>query len=205
MHSISSDKMNMIEDRYFNQKRKKKLKYNYSFTVLFLFDLSCRRCSPFCIAMSILNSVLLAISITIIIAIVLFKFKTTRNNLPTGDYTLRWKSTGDTIAGVVNQPGTAANELKSPFDLAVDAFYTLYINDCYNHRIQRWPKDASAGTTVAGQENGTANTDSSSFNYPAGIVIDSNENIYVADGGNARVQFWPAGATSGITIAGNGR
>ena len=155
--------------------------------------------------MFILNGILLAIVVTIVIAIFLLKSKITRKNLPTGEFTLRWKSTGETIAGVVGQSGTAANQLTAPFDLLVDESYTLYITDSYNHRIQRWSYGASSGTTVAGRANGTAGADPSSFDYPAGLIVDTNKNIYVADGANGRVQFWPAGATNGTTILGNGK
>jgi sugar lactone lactonase YvrE len=32
--------------------------------------------------------------------------------------------------------------------------------------------------------------------------LDSNENLYIADGYNHRVQRWAPGATSGVTVAG---
>ena len=155
--------------------------------------------------MSIINCVLFAIFVTVLIAIFLIKPKTTRSNLPTGQYTLRWKTAGDTVAGVVGQNGTAANQLNLPFDVFVDASNTLYISDCYNNRIQRWLNGASAGITVAGQANGTAGATSSSLKYPTGILVDSSSNIYVADGANSRIQFWAASSTLGVTIAGNGK
>ncbi len=93
----------------------------------------------------------------------------------------------------------------SPFGLAIDSYNTLYIADCNNNRVQRWLMGASTGTTVYGQANGTAGGTSSDLNTPGGILLDSNSNIYIADGGNSRIQFWPAGATSGVTIAGNGK
>jgi hypothetical protein len=64
---------------------------------------------------------------------------------------------------------------------------------------------ASTGTTVYGQANGTAGGTSSDLRYPAGILLDSNSNIYIADSVNSRVQFVPAGATNGVTIASNGK
>jgi sugar lactone lactonase YvrE len=87
----------------------------------------------------------------------------------------------------------------------MDAYNTLYIADCNNNRVQRWLAGASTGTTVSGQTNGTSGTSSSSLLYPAGVLVDSNSNIYVADSGNSRIQYWSAGATSGTTIAGNGK
>ncbi|MEL4428032.1 hypothetical protein AAEH84_19960, partial [Shewanella indica] len=47
------------------------------------------------------------------------------------------------------------------------------------------------------------------LNYPTGVYVDVQGNIYVADQNNHRVQFFPVGATqantvAGIGIAGNG-
>ena len=89
--------------------------------------------------------------------------------------------------------------------MAVDFSNTLYITDTSNNRIQRWLRAASTGTTIAGQANGTWGKTATDFRSPAGILVDSNSNIYVADGGNSRIQFWSAGASSGVTIAGNGK
>ncbi|CAF4912568.1 unnamed protein product, partial [Rotaria sp. Silwood1] len=37
---------------------------------------------------------------------------------------------------------------------------------------------------------------------PRAIFVDRNENIYIADDDNNRIQKWLKGATSGITVAG---
>jgi hypothetical protein len=39
---------------------------------------------------------------------------------------------------------------------------------------------------------------------PSGIFVDTSLSVYVADAGNNRIQFFPAGQLNGTTIAGNG-
>jgi hypothetical protein len=42
----------------------------------------------------------------------------------------------------------------------------------------------------------------SDLNGPTYMYMDSNNNLYIADSGNQRVQFWSYGASYGTTIAG---
>ncbi|CAF4405295.1 unnamed protein product [Rotaria sp. Silwood2] len=117
---------------------------------------------------------------------------------------LRWNSTGLTVAGIGSSSGSTSDKLNTPIDLAVDFSNTLYIADFNNNRIQRWLIGASTGTTVAGQANGTSGIGAAYLSAPAGVIIDSNNNIYVSDSINARIQQWTNGATSGTQIAGTG-
>ncbi|CAF4678858.1 unnamed protein product [Rotaria sp. Silwood1] len=117
---------------------------------------------------------------------------------------LRWNSTGLTVAGVGGLSGSTPDKLNAPIDLAVDFSNTLYIADFNNNRIQQWLTGASNGTTVAGQANGAHGTGAAYLNAPAGVIIDSNNNIYVSDSINARIQKWTNGATTGTQIAGTG-
>ncbi len=66
-------------------------------------------------------------------------------------------------------------------------------------------RGAGTGTKVAGFSNGTMVTSSYGFMYTSDVVVDSNGNLYVADVDNSRVQFWLNGASSGTTVAGNGK
>ena len=55
---------------------------------------------------------------------------------------------------------------------------------------------------VAG--NGTAGSDLTQLNSPGGLFVDEARAVYVADYDNNRIQKWPHGATSGMTVVGNG-
>ena len=97
-------------------------------------------------------------------------------------------------------PGSASNQLSSPYHLAVDAIDSLYICDRSNHRIQKYLKDATSGTTVAGI-SGTCGTSTAAYLCsPSSILLDSSNNIYVVDTNYGRIQFWPPSATGGETI-----
>jgi hypothetical protein len=101
--------------------------------------------------------------------------------------------------------GTAANQLSSPMGLALDSSNTLYIGDLNNSRVQKWPMGAWTGITVAGQASGASNSTANSLNQVGGIVIDSNDGVYVSDIFNCRIQYWPNGASSGTNVAGTGK
>lgn len=58
--------------------------------------------------------------------------------------------------------------------------------------------------TVAGQGNGAWNNTNATLERPAAILLDSDENLYIADSYNFRVLFWRKGAQSGNIIAGIG-
>ncbi|CAF3888102.1 unnamed protein product, partial [Rotaria sp. Silwood1] len=121
-----------------------------------------------------------------------------------GNVTLRWNTTGITVAGIMNQRGTASNLLDWPMGLAIDSSNTLYVAEYSNNRVQKFLSGMSNGTTVAEQANGVQNRTSTTLNFPVGVTVDSSGNIYVADSGNSRVQLWASGASSGSTVAGNG-
>ena len=82
---------------------------------------------------------------------------------------------------------------------------SIYISDQYNNRIQKWVIGATNGTTVAGQTTGASGVGPTFLNAPTDILLDSNNNLYVSDYNNNRVQLWYYGASSGITVAGTGK
>ena len=107
-----------------------------------------------------------------------------------------------------NGPATQAS-VNAPYVLAFDSARNLLIVEFQGHRIRR--VDALTGiiTTIAG--NGTPGFSgdggpaiSASLDYPDAIALDTAGNLYIADGGNARIRR--VDALSGIitTVAGNG-
>jgi sugar lactone lactonase YvrE len=112
---------------------------------------------------------------------------------------------GITIAGG-NNYGNAANQLANPYGVYLDGVGNLYVADYGNHRIQRFGPNstsATAGTTVAGGNGSGPAADQLVF--PFGVYADGIGNVYVADWGNSRIQFFGPNSTSstaGTTLAG---
>ncbi|CAF1401796.1 unnamed protein product [Adineta steineri] len=160
-----------------------------------------KKCSPLCILLSLIIGLLLLITIILVPTIILTKSKTTKIK-PT-NAVLRWNPVGITIAGITGLSGAAADRLTLPFTLAIDYDNTLYITDNGCNRVQSWLRGASNGSTVAGNTNCTPGVGLNQLTQPAGIIIDSNSNLYIADSQNSRILFWPRNGISGTLIAGN--
>ncbi len=56
-------------------------------------------------------------------------------------------------------------------------------------------------TIVAGVRGAYGST-TNQLRFPAGIAVDSNENLYIVDTNNNRVMLWPPNSTYGTVIAG---
>ena len=91
-----------------------------------------------------------------------------------------------TLTGSADGNGTAAT-FYGPRGIAIDKSGTLYVADTFNHTIR---KISSGGivTTWAGAVGQAGYKDatgtSALFNYPAGLAIDANGTVYVADSSN---------------------
>jgi sugar lactone lactonase YvrE len=120
-----------------------------------------------------------------------------------------------TLAGLSGSfgDGTGTNaRFNQPQAVAVDREGNVYVADQSNHRIRKITP-AAVVTTVAGQINpGFANGQGTSaqFNGPAGVAVDSEGNLYVADYGNHRIRRITSGSPSAYppgvvsTLAGSG-
>lgn len=110
-------------------------------------------------------------------------------------------ASGTVVAGGVGQ-GTSSTQLSDPRGLYLDSSTnSLIIANTGAHNIIRWTLNASnwvllAGTTAA---NGAT---SLKLTNPSDVVLDSMGNMYVADLGNNRIQFFLAGKSNGTTLAG---
>ncbi|CAF2150135.1 unnamed protein product [Rotaria magnacalcarata] len=102
---------------------------------------------------------------------------------------IRWNTTGITVAGVGGSPGNNSSQLNTPADVSVNFSNTLYIADYGNNRIQKWLSGASNGITVAGRASGISGSNATDLQHPAGILVDLTGNIYIADTNNHRIQF----------------
>lgn len=117
---------------------------------------------------------------------------------------LRWNTTGITLAGITGISGTGSHQLDNPWGLAITRNYHLYVADRWGNRTQKYVQGSVQGTTVAGFANGTASNTSDALSSPASILLDAEENLYIADGYNHRIQVWSKDALSATTIAGTG-
>jgi sugar lactone lactonase YvrE len=126
--------------------------------------------------------------------------------------TVRWITSNDFVITLAGQAGIYgsidANGTDACFNyptgIAIDCNDNIYIADSNNHTIRRISID-NIVTTFAGEPNMSGSIDANNiearFNYPLGIVIDCNDNIYVADSNNHTIrQITPAGVVT--TFAG---
>ena len=116
----------------------------------------------------------------------------------------KWASDGNAFVGEDMKFGSDSKHLGSPFGLFIDTEHgnNIYVADTDNHRVQKFSHASmnSGGITVAGGNRKGNSSDQLSM--PRAIYVDKDENIYIADDDNNRIQLWKKGATSGITVAG---
>ncbi len=118
-----------------------------------------------------------------------------RKITPSGDVTT---FAGSGAVGSADGLGTAAS-FKYPDGAVFDSQNNLFISDQSNHKIRKITPDGMvstfAGTGVPGSANGIGIA--ASFYYPAGMAVDSSDNLYVADYGNSKIRkITPDGTVS---------
>ncbi|HEY1661736.1 MAG TPA: NHL repeat-containing protein [Verrucomicrobiae bacterium] len=92
-----------------------------------------------------------------------------------------------------NADGTGTNALFSePFGIAVDDADNLYVGDSDNSEIRRIAPIGTTWvtTTIGGLNTGNADGAGSAaqFDFPEGIAVDTNGDLYVADNGNSSIR-----------------
>jgi streptogramin lyase len=121
-----------------------------------------------------------------------------------------WVTT--TIAGTANPTGGADDgtngsaQFDSPSGITVDAGGNLYVADTYNNTIREiipvgtnWVVSTIAGTAGGGGSADGTDGDAQ-FNYPYGITVDTNGNLYVADTYNNTIrEIAPVGTNWVVT------
>lgn len=103
--------------------------------------------------------------------------------------------------------GSAATaaQLDDPIGLAVDSAGNLYIADFINSRIRKVSGGniaTVAGTGLSGYSGDGGPATSAQLYNPAGVAVDANGNLYIADLGNNAVRKISGGNIA--TVAGNG-
>jgi alcohol dehydrogenase YqhD (iron-dependent ADH family) len=85
--------------------------------------------------------------------------------------------------------GSAAT-FNQPFGVDVDSSDNIYVSDAVNNKIRKITPSGVvstiAGTGSQGDVDGLANT--ATFNYPIKVVVDSSDNVYVADNYNHKIR-----------------
>ena len=103
------------------------------------------------------------------------------------------------IKGSTDGPGTAA-QFNLPHGIALAPDGTLYVADTFNHTIRKI-SPAGEVTTLAGSAGQKGSADgvgaAARFYHPAGLAVDAQGSLYVADNGNQTIRK--------ITAAGNVR
>ncbi|CAF1422606.1 unnamed protein product [Adineta steineri] len=123
-----------------------------------------------------------------------FTLDSSTNSLIIASYSahnvVRWVI-GDTswtlFVGSTGVSGSSSTLLNGPVGVAVDQYGNIYVADSNNHRIQFFLAGQSSATTIAGV-SGSAGTSATQLNWPYGVTLDSQFNLYVADTYNNRVQ-----------------
>jgi hypothetical protein len=132
---------------------------------------------------------------------------TIRKLTPTGVVT--------TVAGLAGSAGSAdgtgsAAQFNNPDGVAVDSAGNLYVTDHGNNTIRKVTPVGTNWlvTTLAGLAGSTGNANGTNsaarFNYPAGVAVDTNGNLYVADVGNNTIRKVTSVGTNWVvtTLAG---
>jgi len=131
--------------------------------------------------------------------------------LPDGTADVVWGQGGSFTTNTVNKGGVSANSLWWPYGVIVDGSDNLYVGDYINNRILYYPAGSTTATRVYGQggsftsnANNNGGVSANSLDDPNMMALDGDGNLYVADGMNSRVLYYPAGSTTATRVYGQG-
>jgi len=121
-----------------------------------------------------------------------------------------WGQSASFSTNTVNKGGISSTSLNNPFDICVNSSTgRVYISDRFNHRVLSYPSGSAIADMVWGQggsftsNNGNSGGPTSdTLNDPAGIFLDRNGDLYVADSGNNRVLVYAPGSTTPYRVYG---
>ena len=90
------------------------------------------------------------------------------------------------------------------FGLFIDINNTFYCSLHLEHRIATLSLNDNTSIITTRAGNGTAGSSSYLLDGPWGIYVDTNFDLYVAEGYNAQVRLFRHGETNGTVVAGQG-
>ena len=90
------------------------------------------------------------------------------------------------------------------YGLFVDINNTLYFSSPIFHKVMTKSLTSASNilTTITG--TGCSGSSATTLNYPVGLFVDINIDLYVADRSNNRIQVFRSGSRNGTTVAGSG-
>jgi sugar lactone lactonase YvrE len=117
---------------------------------------------------------------------------------------------GSFTTGTLNNGGVSASSLYNPWGLAFDPNGNLYVADRNNNRVLYYPAGSTTATRVYGQLGSFTSTvadiggsiSANGLDNPYAVAVDSSGNLYVGDGNNNRVLYYPAGSTTATRVYG---
>ena len=90
------------------------------------------------------------------------------------------------------------------FGLFIDTNNSLYCALFNSHKVIKRSLNSSNNQTIIVGGSGCPGFSSDMLYNPAGIFVDINFNLYVADSSNNRIQLFLSGQLNATTVAGNG-
>lgn len=119
---------------------------------------------------------------------------------------------GDLTTRAHNEGEISYDGLGRVYAVALDSLDNLYVADGDHHRVLYYPKGQTSATRVYGQggdfttgeqnKGGVISPDS--LNFPFGVALDSQDNLYVSELINNRVLFYPKDQTTATRVFGQG-
>jgi sugar lactone lactonase YvrE len=101
--------------------------------------------------------------------------------------------------------GTTRSSFQRPEACVVDRSGNLYVVDTGNQRVLFFPKGSNQASRVYGQDffnTSGSGCASNLLNDPAGVALDSKDNLFVADARNNRVLVYANGSRTPFNVLG---
>ena len=108
------------------------------------------------------------------------------------DGTIATAAGGGTAASAADGSPATSVPLLTPRNLATDAAGDLFISEFSGHRVRKVTPDGkiwtAAGTGIAGYWGDGGLAANAQLAFPAGLAVDRNGNLYIADSQNQRIR-----------------